>query len=103
MNLWYKLLEKARVDSFVAAFVERHSHLVYRIALAVARNPHDARTWRRRRFSGLSKGGWTEIDDSGIPGAGRLALAVRRRRPRMMGQDLPRRYLPPKVGPEQQR
>jgi len=76
-------------DSF-AAFVQRHSRFVYRVALAVARNPHDAEDAAQETFLQLYRGDrWQAIEDEG----GYLArvawrLAVRRRRPGMLEREL---------------
>jgi RNA polymerase sigma-70 factor (ECF subfamily) len=71
------------------ALVERHSHLLYRIALAITRSPQDAEDVAQEAFLQLYRGGrWQEIDDQQAYLA-RIAwrLAVRRRKPRREEQD----------------
>lgn len=74
-----------------AAFVERHSHLVYHIALAVARNPHDAEDVAQETFLQVYRGDrWKAIEDErGYLARVAWRLAVRRRKPRMLEQELP--------------
>jgi RNA polymerase sigma-70 factor (ECF subfamily) len=74
-----------------SAFVERHSHFVYRIALAVARNPHDAEDVVQETFLQLFRGDrWREIEDErGYLARVAYRLAVRRRKPAMLEQELP--------------
>ena len=71
------------------ALVERHSHLVYRIALAITRSPQDAEDVAQEAFLQLYRGGrWQAIDDQQAYLA-RVAwrLAVRRRRPQREEQE----------------
>ena len=76
-------------DSF-AAFVERHSRFVYRVALAVARNPHDAEDVAQETFLQVCRGDrWAAIEDErGYLARVAWRLAVRRRRPRMLEREL---------------
>jgi RNA polymerase sigma-70 factor (ECF subfamily) len=76
-------------DSF-AAFVQRHSRFVYRIALAVARNPHDAEDAAQETFLQLYRGDrWQAIEDErGYLARVAWRLAARRRRPRMLEREL---------------
>jgi RNA polymerase sigma-70 factor (ECF subfamily) len=77
-------------DSF-AAFVERHSQFVYRIALAVARNTHDAEDAAQETFLQIFRGGrWEQIEDErGYLARVAWRMAVRRRKPRLLEQELP--------------
>jgi RNA polymerase sigma-70 factor (ECF subfamily) len=77
-------------DSF-PAFVERHSHFVYRIALAVARNPQDAEDVVQETFLQLYRGErWKAVEDErGYLARVAWRLAVRRRKPGMLEQELP--------------
>lgn len=77
-------------DSF-AGFVERHSRLVYRIALAVARNAHDAEDVVQETFLQLYRGErWKDVEDErGYLARVAWRLAVRRRRPGRLEQELP--------------
>ena len=66
-----------------AALVERHSHLVYRIALAITRSPHDAEDVAQEAFLELYRGDrWMQVADQPAY-LSRVAwrLAVRRRNP----------------------
>ena len=89
-------------DSF-AAFVERHSRFVYRIALAVARNPQDAEDAAQETFLQIFRGErWERIEDErGYLARVAWRLAVRRRKPRMLEQELPIEIRSPEAGPEQ--
>ena len=74
-----------------ALLVERHSQLIYRVALAVTRNQHDAEDVTQETFLQLYRGKrWEQIEDQQAYLA-RIAwrLAIRRRRPRMLEQELP--------------
>jgi len=89
-------------DSF-GEFVERHSQFVYRIALAVARDPHDAEDSAQETFLQIFRGGrWNEIEDERSYLA-RVAwrLAVRRRKPRLLEQELPLEIQSSQATPEQ--
>jgi RNA polymerase sigma-70 factor, ECF subfamily len=76
-------------DSF-PAFVERHSHFVYRIALAVARNTQDAEDVVQETFLQLYSGErWRAVEDErGYLARVAWRLAVRRRKPGMLEQEL---------------
>ncbi len=76
-------------DSF-AEFVERHSQFVYRIALTVARDPHDAEDAAQETFLQIFRGGrWEEIaDERGYLARVVWRMAVRRRKPRLLEQEL---------------
>lgn len=95
--------EGAQLAGSFAAFVERHSHLVYRVALAVARNPHDAEDVAQETFLQVYRGKrWEAIEDQrGYLARVAWRLAVRRRRPRMVEQDLPEEMPSGEDGPEQ--
>lgn len=88
--------------SFVS-LVERHSQLVYRIALAVTRNPQDAEDVAQETFLQFYRGNrWKRVEDE----RGYLAriawrLAVRRRRPRNEEQELPVQLYSPAASPEE--
>src|ERR1035441_2576639 len=70
-------------ESF-AKLVEQHSQLVYRVALAVTRNPQDAEDAVQESFLQLYRGGrWSEIEDQrGYLARVAWRMAVRRRRTR---------------------
>jgi RNA polymerase sigma-70 factor (ECF subfamily) len=72
------------------AFVGRHSHFVYRIALAVARNAQDAEDVVQETFLQLYRGErWKEVEDErGYLARVAWRLAVRRRKPGMVEQEL---------------
>jgi len=80
----------ARRAASFAAFVERHSRFVYRIALAVARNPQDAEDAAQETFLQIFRGDrWEEIEDEqGYLARVAWRLAVRRRKPRALEQEL---------------
>ena len=80
--------EESARTSFTA-LVERHSHLVYRIALAITRSPQDAEDVAQETFLQLYRGGrWEAIEDQQAYLA-RVAwrLAVRRAKPRREEQE----------------
>ena len=83
--------EGAHGTASFAALVERHSRFVYRIALAVARNPDDAEDVVQETFLQLYRGGrWQQIEDQrGYLARVAWRLAVRQRKPRMLEQELP--------------
>lgn len=73
-----------------AALVEQHSQLVYRIALAITRSPHDAEDVTQEAFLQIYKGArWERVEDQQAYLA-RIAwrLAVRRRKPWKREQEL---------------
>jgi len=72
------------------AFVERHSHFVYRIALAVARNTQDAEDVVQETFLQLYSGErWRAVEDErGYLARVAWRLAVKRRKPGMLEQEL---------------
>jgi RNA polymerase sigma-70 factor (ECF subfamily) len=82
--------EDAQVSGSFAAFMERHSRFVYRIALAVARNPHDAEEVAQETFLQVYRGDrWEAIEDErGYLARVAWRLAARRRRPRMLEREL---------------
>jgi RNA polymerase sigma-70 factor (ECF subfamily) len=96
--------EGARDSALFAALVERQSHLVYRIALAVVRNPCDAEDVAQETFLQLYRGNrWKQIEDE--PGyLARVAwrLAVRRHGSRKWEreQELPPQIVSLEAGPE---
>jgi len=73
--------EGARDSALFAALVERQSHLVYRIALAVVRNPCDAEDVAQETFLQLYRGSRSKMSRDtwrGLPGgwpSGGMALA----------------------------
>jgi RNA polymerase sigma-70 factor (ECF subfamily) len=85
------------------ALVERNAQLVYRIALAVTRNPHDAEDVAQETFLQLYRGDrWEQIEDH----RGYLAriawrLAVRRRSSQARSQELPAQMVSPDASPEE--
>jgi RNA polymerase sigma-70 factor (ECF subfamily) len=95
--------EAARVSSSFASLVERHSHLVYRVALAVTRNPHDAEDVAQETFLQLLRGNrWEQIEEErGYLARVAWRLAVRRRKPRTLEQELPLEMRSRETGPEQ--
>jgi RNA polymerase sigma-70 factor (ECF subfamily) len=88
-----------------ASLVERHSRLVYRIALAVTRNPLDAEDAAQETFLQLYRGNrWERIEDE----RGYLAriawrMAVRRQRSRKRDQseELPLQIVSLSASPEE--
>lgn len=74
-----------------AALVERHSQFVFRVALAVTRDPHDAEDVVQETFLQVYRGErWKKMEDE----RGYLArvvwrLAVRQRKPRARERELP--------------
>jgi RNA polymerase sigma-70 factor (ECF subfamily) len=93
-----------RLTGSFSAFIERNSHLVYRIALAVTRNRHDAEDVAQETFLQVFRGErWEKIEDQrGYLARVAWRLAVRRRRPRMLDQDLLTEMPSCEGGPEQQ-
>jgi RNA polymerase sigma-70 factor (ECF subfamily) len=82
--------------------VERNAQLVYRIALAVTRNPHDAEDVAQETFLQLYRGGrWERIEEEQSYLA-RVAWrqAVRRRSSQAREQELPWQMASPEAGPE---
>jgi RNA polymerase sigma-70 factor (ECF subfamily) len=76
--------------SLFALLVKRHSQLVYRVALVVTRNTHDAEDVAQETFLQLYRGErWDQIEDQQAYLA-RVAwrLAIRKRKPRMLEQEL---------------
>ncbi len=84
-----------------AGLVERHSQLVYRVALAVTRNPHDAEDVAQEAFLQLYRGGrWEQItDERGYLARVTWRLAVRRKR-RPVAEELPVHLLSAAASPE---
>jgi len=82
--------EDLRLTGPFATFVERHSRFVYRVALAVVRNPHDAEDVAQETFLQVYRGErWEAIEDQrGYLARVAWRLAVRRRRPRMLEREL---------------
>jgi len=89
-------------DTF-ADFVERNARFVYRVALAVARDPHDAEDAAQETFLQVFRGNrWKQIEDEqGYLARVAWRLAVRRRKPRMLEQELPLDIQAHDAGPEQ--
>jgi RNA polymerase sigma-70 factor (ECF subfamily) len=73
-----------------AALVERHSRLVFRIALAIVRNPHDADDVVQETFLQIYRGNrWRRIEDErGYLARVAWRLAVRQRKLRMRDEEL---------------
>jgi RNA polymerase sigma-70 factor (ECF subfamily) len=82
--------EGAELTGSFAAFVVRHSRLVYRIALAMTRNPQDAEDVAQETFLQVFRGDrWGAIEDErGYLARVAWRLAVRRRRPRTLEREL---------------
>jgi RNA polymerase sigma-70 factor (ECF subfamily) len=95
--------ESARGTSSFAAFVERNARFVYRIALTVARDPHDAEDAVQETFLQVFRGDrWKQIEDQqGYLARVAWRLAVRRRKPRMLEQELPEQMDSTEASPEQ--
>jgi RNA polymerase sigma-70 factor (ECF subfamily) len=95
--------ESARGTGSFAEFVERHARFVYRIALAVARDPHDAEDAAQETFLQVFRGDrWKQIEDErGYLARVAWRLAVRRRKPRMLEQELPLEIQAHEASPEQ--
>jgi RNA polymerase sigma-70 factor (ECF subfamily) len=93
----------ARGADSLGEFVERHSQFVYRIALAVARDPHDAEDAVQETFLQIFRGGrWDEIkDERGYLARVAWRMAVRRRKPRLLEQELPLEIQSSQATPEQ--
>jgi RNA polymerase sigma-70 factor (ECF subfamily) len=83
--------------------VERHAHLVYRIALAVTRNPHDAEDVAQETFLQLYRGDrWEQIEDQqGYLARVAWRLAVRRRSSQARSQELPQQMVSLDASPEE--
>jgi RNA polymerase sigma-70 factor (ECF subfamily) len=83
--------------------VERHSQLVYRIALAVTRNPQDAEDVTQEAFLQLYRGNrWDQVEDErGYLARVAWRLAVRRRRPGNEEQELPAQLYSLAASPEE--
>jgi len=90
--------EGARVSTSFASLVERHARLVFRVALAIVRNPHDAEDVAQETFLQLFRGNkWDQIEDErGYLARVAWRLAVRRHRSRKRDQQLDRE-LPPQL------
>jgi RNA polymerase sigma-70 factor (ECF subfamily) len=73
-----------------AAFVDRHSRLVFRIALAIVRSPHDAEDVVQETFLQVYKGNrWRQIEDErGYLARVAWRLAVRQRKLAVREQEL---------------
>jgi RNA polymerase sigma-70 factor (ECF subfamily) len=86
-----------------ASLVERHSRLVYRVALAVTRNPLDAEDVVQETFLQLYRGDrWERIaDERGYLARVAWRLAVRRKRPRTGEEELPDQLCSPAANPEE--
>jgi RNA polymerase sigma-70 factor (ECF subfamily) len=87
-----------------ALLVARQSHLVYRIALAVVRNPDDAEDVAQETFLELYRGNrWEQIEDErGYLARVAWRMAVRRHgaRKRAQEHELPPQIVSPDAGPE---
>ena len=85
-----------------AEFVEQHSHFVYRIALAVGRNRDDAEDVVQETFLQLYREErWKEVEDErGYLARVAWRLAVRRRKPGMLEQELPLEMRSHEASPE---
>jgi RNA polymerase sigma-70 factor (ECF subfamily) len=91
------------VRAAFGALVAQHSHLVFRIALAITRSPQDAEDVAQETFLELYRGRrWEGIEDHQAYLA-RVAwrLAVRRRRPRTGELELDDEMAAPEASPEQ--
>jgi RNA polymerase sigma-70 factor, ECF subfamily len=95
--------DAARAEESFVALVERHSRFVYRIALAVARDPHAAEDVAQETFLQIYRGGrWQQIEDErGYLARVAWRLAVRQRKARMTEQELAADVLSQQAGPEE--
>jgi RNA polymerase sigma-70 factor, ECF subfamily len=86
-----------------SAFVEEHSRLVYRIALAITRNVQDAEDVVQETFLQLYRGErWKEVqDERGYLARVAWRLAVRLRKPATLQQELPSDLQSQATSPEQ--
>jgi RNA polymerase sigma-70 factor, ECF subfamily len=86
-----------------AELVERHSRLVFRIALAITRSPHDAEDVAQETFLQLFRGGrWGQIEDEqAYLARATWRLAVRRRKLGAQEQELDPQAPASTSGPEQ--
>jgi RNA polymerase sigma-70 factor (ECF subfamily) len=86
-----------------AELVERHSRLVFRIALAITRSPHEAEDVAQETFLQLFRGGrWDEIENQQAYLARTVwRLAVRRRKPGAHEQELDPQTPSAEASPEQ--
>ena len=85
------------------SLVERNAQMVYRIALAVTRNLHDAEDVAQETFLQLYRGGrWEQIEDQrGYLARVAWRLAARRRSTQARNQELPAQMVSPDAGPEE--
>jgi RNA polymerase sigma-70 factor (ECF subfamily) len=83
--------------------VERNAQLVYRIALAVTRNPHDAEDVAQETFLQLYRGGrWKQIEEEkGYLARVAWRLAARRRSAQARNQELPQQIVSLDASPEE--
>lgn len=86
-----------------AALVERHSHLIFRIALAIVRSPHEADDVVQETFLQVYKGNrWRRIEDErGYLARVAWRLAVRQRKLRMREDELSPETRSRKASPEE--
>lgn len=95
--------EKPALSASFTELVERHSRILFRIALAVLRQPHDAEDVVQEAFLQVYRGErWRQMEDE----RGYLAqvvwrLAVRQHKRKGHEQALPIDIRSPRVGPEQ--
>lgn len=93
--------ESARAS--LNALIERHSRLVYRIALAVTRRPDEAEDVAQETFLQLWRGGRLEEieDERGYLARVAWRLAIRRKKPRAAEQELPELLYSRAANPEE--
>src|ERR1035441_9344133 len=86
-----------------AELVERHSRLVFRIALAITRSAQDAEDVAQETFLQLFRGGrWDQVEDQqAYLARAAWRLAVRRRKPRAQEQELDLQTPSADASPEQ--
>jgi len=89
--------------SLFSALVERHSRFVYRIALAVTRNPQDAEDVAQETFLELFRGGrWRQMtDERAYLARMTWRLAAHGRGARARGEELSADLASASAGPEQ--
>ena len=85
------------------SLVERNAQLVYRIALAVTRNPHDAEDVAQETFLQLYRGDrWEQIEEEkGYLARVAWRLAAKRRSSQARNQELPQQIVSLDASPEE--
>ena len=83
--------EEATGANSFSALVDQHAHLLFRVALAVTRNAHDAEDAVQEAFLQVYRGqNWNQIQDPRAYLARAVwRSAVRQKKPRLREQELP--------------